>query len=96
MHPIDYEMIAASHRRDLDREVEGAHRMARAGGVPRGPSVSARVRTGLARFSLGGWVSALRVYPDVARPGRDLRSASRPELGQDVLDVAAGGLRRDP
>ena len=33
---------------------------------------------------------------DVARPGRDLRAPGRAELGQDVLDVAARGLRRDP
>ena len=31
----------------------------------------------------------------VAGPGRDLGPPRRPELGQDVLDVAARGLRRD-
>src|SRR5262245_29307973 len=33
---------------------------------------------------------------DRAGPARDLGSPRRPELGEDVLDVAARGLRRDP
>jgi hypothetical protein len=95
MHPTHYDMIAADHRRDLDREVEAAHRMARASGVFRRPSIAARMRAALAGFSLRRWVSALGIDPNVARPGRDLGPPGRPELGEDVLDVATGGLRRD-
>ncbi len=90
MNPKAYETLATQHIDTMRREAAGGHVLARAGVVNTSDGTLLR-----------RWFDRLRsVGRDplvhVARPGRDLRAARRPELGQDVLDVTAGGLGRDP
>lgn len=90
MNPKTYESLASQHIDTMRREAVGGHLLARAGVVP--TSHVTLVRRWLER--LGSVRRPRRVH--VARPGRDLRAARRPELGQDVLHVTARGLGRDP
>ena len=92
MHPRSYEILAAQHVDAMRRDAAGEQLLARAGVTRRGSEARSRVRRWLDRLG-----SVRRTGPgDVTGPGRDLRAARRPELGQDVLHVAAGGLGRDP
>lgn len=97
MHPTAYEALAATHRDNLRREAAGGHLLARAAQdraapVPELSDIRSRFRRWLARV---GSVGRARLV-HVARPGRDLRATRRPELGQNVLHVAAGGPVGDP
>lgn len=97
MHPTAYDALAATHRDDLRREAAGGHLLARAAqdrAVPDREVSDDRSRLRRWWARLGSVGRARLVH--VARPGRDLRATRRPELGQNVLHVAAGGPGGDP
>lgn len=87
MNPKSYETLAFQQVDDARRAAMGHH-------MP--PDAAGRGLT----MTLAGWVEAIRsarrgARRDLARPGRDLGAARRPELRQDVLHVAAGRLGSD-
>ena len=90
MDQKSYEILAAQRLEALHREAEVARLVARSKGRREGPR------------AIWGWLvvrlaSVRRRRPiHVARPGGDLRSPGRAQLRQDVLDVGARRLRRDP
>ena len=89
MNPKSYESLASQHIDTMRREAAGGHVLARAGVVPAGHVPFLR-----------RWIDRLesvghRTPVDVTGPGRDLGTARRPELGQDVLNVTARRLGRD-
>ena len=88
MNPKLYETLAAQHIDSLHREAAGGHRISR-GADAAGPADALR------RWIDRRWSVRRLAALDVARPGGDLRSPRRAELGQDVLDVAARRLGRD-
>lgn len=90
MNPKSYEALAGHHIDAVRRESTGAHLMTRTGGRRRGrPAIWRRLIDALA--------SVRRRTPiDVARPGGDLRSPRGAEFRQDVLDMRARRLGRDP
>ncbi len=92
MHPRSYEALAASHLEDLRRDAAGEQRLARATVRRRRLDQFGRVRGWLDRLGSGRRADTR----NVARPRGDLRPSRGPELGQDVFDVAAGRLGRDP
>jgi hypothetical protein len=90
MNPKAYETLAGHHIDSVRRDVSGAHRLAVRQGRPADPSP-------IWRWLTVRLASVRRRRPiHVARPGGDLRSPGRAQLRQDVLDVGARRLRRDP
>ena len=94
MNPKHYESLGAQHYQSLRTEAAGGQRLARE------RDVRLATTRGSLRLDPRRWLQGLAGLPalrrlDVTRPGRDLGPARRPELRQDVLHVAAGGLGRD-
>lgn len=92
MYPRSYEALAASHLEDLRHDAAGEQRLARANVRRSRLDQFGRVRGWLDRLGSGRRADT----PNVARPRGDLRPSRGAELGQDVFDVAAGRLGRDP
>ena len=90
MIPKLYEVLNTQHLADLRRDAAGTQMLARARADGQGGGEIPRLG---AQRRLRRVAAMLRL--DLARPRRDLGAARRPELRQDVLDVAARGLRRD-
>ena len=96
MYDRFYESLATDHVDELRREAADRRLAAMVDRTPRGRAMLA-APSRLLRESLGRVASVVRRAPvDVARPRGDLGSPRRPQLGQDVLDMRARRLRRDP
>ena len=95
MNPKSYEPLAHGRIDTFRREAVGGHRLAMAD-RPKAPRVPLSDRW----LALRGFVTRVASVGrgaslDVARPGRDLGSPGRAQLGQDVLDMRARRLGRD-
>ena len=90
MGPKSYEILAAQRLEALHGEAEVARMFACPKGRREGPGA-------IWRWLVVRLASVGRRRPvHVARPGGDLRPPGRAQLRQDVLDVGARRLRRDP